>query len=249
MNGDSTGLDATVLVTGASRGIGKAIALRAAQDGFDVVVHCRSRLNEAEAVAEQVRTHGRQARVLAFDVADREASAAALTADVEAHGAYYGVVCNAGIARDTAFPAMTGEEWDSVVHTNLDAFYNVLNPLVMPMVRRRKPGRIVTLSSVSGLVGNRGQTNYSAAKAGIIGATKALALELASRGITVNCVAPGLIDTEMLTAEVVENALKLIPANRLGKPEEVAAAVSFLLSDQAGYITRQVISINGGMVG
>lgn len=249
MNGDSTGLDATVLVTGASRGIGKAIALRAAQDGFDVVVHCRSRLNEAEAVAEQVRTHGRQARVLAFDVADREASAAALTADVEAHGAYYGVVCNAGIARDTAFPAMTGEEWDSVVHTNLDAFYNVLNPLVMPMVRRRKPGRIVTLSSVSGLVGNRGQTNYSAAKAGIIGATKALALELASRGITVNCVAPGLIDTEMLTAEVVENALKLIPANRLGKPEEVAAAISFLLSDQAGYITRQVISINGGMVG
>jgi 3-oxoacyl-[acyl-carrier protein] reductase len=168
---------------------------------------------------------------------------------VDAHGAYYGVVCNAGIARDTAFPAMTGEEWDSVVHTNLDAFYNVLNPLVMPMVRRRKPGRIVTLSSVSGLVGNRGQTNYSAAKAGIIGATKALALELASRGITVNCVAPGLIDTEMLTAEVVENALKLIPANRLGKPEEVAAAVAFLLSDQAGYITRQVISINGGMVG
>lgn len=249
MNGDSTGLDATVLVTGASRGIGKAIALRAAQDGFDVVVHCRSRLNEAEAVAEQVRAHGRQARVLAFDIADREAVAAALTADVEAHGAYYGVVCNAGIARDTAFPAMTGEEWDSVVHTNLDAFYNVLNPLVMPMVRRRKPGRIVTLSSVSGLVGNRGQTNYSAAKAGIIGASKALALELASRGITVNCVAPGLIDTEMLTAEVVENALKLIPANRLGKPEEVAAAVAFLLSDQAGYITRQVISINGGMVG
>ena len=249
MNGDSTGLDATVLVTGSSRGIGKAIALRAAQDGFDVVVHCRNRLTEAEAVAEQVRAQGRQARVLAFDIADREAAAAALTADVEAHGAYYGVVCNAGIARDTAFPAMTGEEWDSVVHTNLDAFYNVLNPLVMPMVRRRKPGRIVTLSSVSGLVGNRGQTNYSAAKAGIIGATKALALELASRGITVNCVAPGLIDTEMLTTEVVENALKLIPANRLGKPEEVAAAVAFLLSDQAGYITRQVISINGGMVG
>jgi 3-oxoacyl-[acyl-carrier protein] reductase len=249
MNGDSTGLDATVLVTGASRGIGKAIALRAAQDGFDVVVHCRSRLNEAEAVAEQVRTCGRQARVLAFDIADRAAAAEALTADVEAHGAYYGVVCNAGIARDTAFPAMTGEEWDSVIHTNLDAFYNVLNPLVMPMVRRRKPGRIVTLSSVSGLVGNRGQTNYSAAKAGIIGASKALALELASRGITVNCVAPGLIDTEMLTAEVVEQALKLIPANRLGRPEEVAATVAFLLSDQAGYITRQVISVNGGLVG
>ena len=243
------GMDTTVLVTGASRGIGRAIALRAAQDGFDVVVHYRSRAEEAEAVAAQVRALGRQARVLGFDIADREAAAQALTADVDAHGAYYGVVCNAGIACDTAFPAMTGDEWDRVVHTNLDGFYNVLNPLVMPMVRRRKPGRIVTLSSVSGLVGNRGQTNYSAAKAGIIGATKALALELASRNITVNCVAPGLVDTEMLNEEVIEHAMKLIPANRLGRPEEVAAAVAFLLSADAGYITRQVISVNGGMVG
>lgn len=247
--GRGMGMDTTVLVTGASRGIGRAIALRAAQDGFDVVVHYRSRVEEAEAVAAQVRALGRQARVLGFDIADREAAAQALTADVDAHGAYYGVVCNAGIACDTAFPAMTGEEWDRVVHTNLDGFYNVLNPLVMPMVRRRKPGRIVTLSSVSGLVGNRGQTNYSAAKAGIIGATKALALELASRGITVNCVAPGLIDTEMLSTEVVEHAMKLIPANRLGRPEEVAATVAFLLSADAAYITRQVISVNGGMVG
>ncbi|KGM54213.1 3-ketoacyl-ACP reductase [Lysobacter daejeonensis GH1-9] len=243
------GMDTTVLVTGASRGIGRAIALRVAQDGHDVVVHYRSRVEEAEAVAAQVRALGRQARVLGFDIADRAAAAQALTADVEAHGAYYGVVCNAGIACDTAFPAMTGEEWDRVVHTNLDGFYNVLNPLVMPMVRRRKPGRIVTLSSVSGLVGNRGQTNYSAAKAGIIGATKALSLELASRGITVNCVAPGLVDTEMLSEEVIEHAMKLIPANRLGRPEEVAAAVAFLLSADAGYITRQVISVNGGMVG
>ncbi|WP_198032515.1 3-oxoacyl-ACP reductase FabG [Lysobacter daejeonensis] len=242
-------MDTTVLVTGASRGIGRAIALRVAQDGHDVVVHYRSRVEEAEAVAAQVRALGRQARVLGFDIADRAAAAQALTADVEAHGAYYGVVCNAGIACDTAFPAMTGEEWDRVVHTNLDGFYNVLNPLVMPMVRRRKPGRIVTLSSVSGLVGNRGQTNYSAAKAGIIGATKALSLELASRGITVNCVAPGLVDTEMLSEEVIEHAMKLIPANRLGRPEEVAAAVAFLLSADAGYITRQVISVNGGMVG
>lgn len=238
----------TVLVTGASRGIGRAVALRIARDGFDVVVHCRSRIEEAQAVVADIQALGRQARVLMFDVSDREAARTALEADVEAHGAYYGVVCNAGIARDGAFPAMPAEDWDAVVHTNLDSFYNVLHPLVMPMVRRRKPGRIVTLSSVSGLVGNRGQTNYSAAKAGIIGATKALALELASRAITVNCVAPGLIETEMVNEEVLEHALKLIPAGRMGQPDEVAHAVPFLLSESAGYITRQVISVNGGMV-
>lgn len=238
----------TVLVTGASRGIGRAVALRIARDGFDVVVHCRSRIEEAQAVVADIQALGRQARVLMFDVSDREAARTALEADVEAYGAYYGVVCNAGIARDGAFPAMPAEDWDAVVHTNLDSFYNVLHPLVMPMVRRRKPGRIVTLSSVSGLVGNRGQTNYSAAKAGIIGATKALALELASRAITVNCVAPGLIETEMVNEEVLEHALKLIPAGRMGQPDEVAHAVSFLLSESAGYITRQVISVNGGMV-
>jgi 3-oxoacyl-[acyl-carrier protein] reductase len=238
----------TVLVTGASRGIGRAVALRIARDGFDVVVHCRSRIEEAQSVVADIQALGRQARVLMFDVSDREAARTALEADVEAHGAYYGVVCNAGIARDGAFPAMPAEDWDAVVHTNLDSFYNVLHPLVMPMVRRRKPGRIVTLSSVSGLVGNRGQTNYSAAKAGIIGATKALALELASRAITVNCVAPGLIETEMVNEEVLEHALKLIPAGRMGQPDEVAHAVSFLLSESAGYITRQVISVNGGMV-
>jgi len=238
----------TVLVTGASRGIGRAVALRIARDGFDVVVHCRSRIEEAQDVVAQIQALGRQARVLMFDVSDRDAARSALEADVEAHGAYYGVVCNAGIARDGAFPAMPAEDWDAVVHTNLDSFYNVLHPVVMPMVRRRKPGRIVTLSSVSGLVGNRGQTNYSAAKAGIIGATKALALELASRAITVNCVAPGLIETEMVNQEVLDHALKLIPAGRMGQPEEVAHAVSFLLSESAGYITRQVISVNGGMV-
>ncbi|NTX35602.1 3-oxoacyl-ACP reductase FabG [Myxococcus sp. CA051A] len=239
----------SVLVTGSSRGIGRAVALRLARDGFDVVVHCRAKVEEAEAVAAQVRELGRASRVLRFDVADRAETEKALLADVEAHGCYYGVVCNAGITRDNAFPAMPPEDWDAVIHTNLDAFYNVLNPLSMPMVRRRKPGRIVTLSSVSGLTGNRGQVNYSAAKAGIIGATKALAVELASRGITVNCVAPGLIDTEMVEPHIVEEALKLIPAKRLGRPEEVAAAVSFLMSEDAGYVTRQVISVNGGLFG
>lgn len=246
---NSTDSRRTVLVTGASRGIGRAIAERLGRDGYAVVVHYRRGQAEAEAVAGGIREMGGEARLLGFDVADRAAAAAALTADIEAHGAYYGVVCNAGIARDNAFPAMSGEDWDAVIHTNLDAFYNVLNPLVMPMVRRRAPGRIITLASVSGLVGNRGQANYSAAKAGIIGATKALAVELAKRAITVNCIAPGLIDTEMLSPEIVEEALTMVPARRLGRPEEVAALAAFLLSDEAAYITRQVISVNGGMVG
>jgi 3-oxoacyl-[acyl-carrier protein] reductase len=237
----------SVLVTGSSRGIGKAIALRLARDGYDVVLHCLSRRDEADAVAQTIMASGRNARVLQFDIGQREIAAEALLADIEQHGCYYGVVCNAGIARDNAFPAMPGEDWDIVLKTNLDGFYNVLNPLVMPMVRRRSPGRIVTLASVSGLVGNRGQVNYSAAKAGIIGATKALAVELASRGITVNCVAPGLIDTDMIDGLPLEEAMKLIPARRVGKPEEVAAAVGFLMADDAAYITRQVISVNGGL--
>lgn len=240
-------MSGTVLVTGSSSGIGRAIALRLARAGHDIVVHCRASREKAEAVAAAVRELGRAARVLQFDVADRAACRAALEADIEAHGAYYGVVCNAGIARDNAFPAMTGEEWDGVVHTNLDAFYNVLHPVTMPMVQRRKPGRIVTLASVSGLLGNRGQANYSAAKAGIMGATKALAVELAKRNITVNCVAPGLVDTDMLPDEVREEALKMIPMRRVAAPEEVAALVAFLMSEEASYITRQVISVNGGM--
>ncbi|MFS8978024.1 3-oxoacyl-ACP reductase FabG [Cupriavidus necator] len=239
----------TVLVTGSSRGIGRAIALRLARDGYDVVVHCRTSRDEADSVADAVRACGRKSRVLCFDVARRDEAAAVLLADIAAHGCYYGVVCNAGLARDAAFPAMSGAEWDEVIHTNLDAFYNVLNPVVMPMVQRRQPGRIVTLSSVSGLVGNRGQANYSAAKAGIIGATKALAIELAKRAITVNCVAPGLIDTDMVEQHVRDEALRMIPARRLGTPDEVAATVAFLMSPDAGYITRQVISVNGGMFG
>jgi 3-oxoacyl-[acyl-carrier protein] reductase len=238
----------TVLVTGSSRGIGRAIALRAARDGFDVVVHCRSARSEADAVAAAVRAVGRGARVLQFDVADRALCAQLLEADMAAHGAYYGVVCNAGMVSDAAFPAMEPEQWDSVLRGNLDAFYNVLRPVVMPMVRRRSTGRIVTLSSVSGLMGNRGQVNYSAAKAGVIGATKALAVELGKRQITVNCVAPGLIDTGMTSHDVpVEEILKAIPAHRMGTAEEVAAVVSFLLSREASYVTRQVIAVNGGL--
>ena len=240
--------DLTVLVTGASRGIGRAIAMRLAKDGFNIVVHCRSRIEEAEQLCTEIRTMGVEARCLSFDIADRATCAELLLQDVETHGAYYGVVCNAGIARDNAFPAMTGDEWDSVIHTNLDGFYNVLQPLVMPMVRRRRPGRIVTLASVSGIAGNRGQTNYSAAKAGIMAASKSLALELAKRDITVNCVAPGLIETDMVSQELADEAIKMIPLRRMGQADEVAALVSFLISDQAAYITRQVISVNGGLV-
>jgi 3-oxoacyl-[acyl-carrier protein] reductase len=218
-----------------------------ARDGYDIVVHCHSRRDEAERVAQATMELGGQARVLQFDISDRAAAAAALTADIAQHGCYYGVVCNAGVVRDSSFPTMSGEDWDVVLQTNLDGFYNVLNPLIMPMVRRRAAGRIVTVASVSGLIGNRGQVNYSAAKAGIIGATKALALELAKRDITVNCVAPGLIETEMIKDLPREEAVKLIPARRIGKPAEVAAAVSFLLSEDAAYITRQVISVNGGL--
>jgi 3-oxoacyl-[acyl-carrier protein] reductase len=243
----SVNSDKSVLVTGSSRGIGKAIALRLGREGYQVVVHCRSQRAEADAVAAAIVDGGGSARVLQFDISAREATAEALAADIALHGCYYGVVCNAGVARDTAFPAMSGEEWDQVIGTNLDGFFNVLNPLVMPMIQRRAPGRIVTMASVSGLVGNRGQVNYSAAKAGIIGATKALALELAKRAITVNCVAPGLIDTDMLDDAPLDEIMKLIPARRVGRPEEVAAAVSYLLSEDAGYVTRQVISVNGGL--
>lgn len=238
----------TVLVTGSSRGIGRAIALRVAREGYDVVIHCRTRRAEADAVAAEIVALGRAARVLQFDVTDRAACAELLSKDIEANSTYYGVVCNAGLAHDVAFPAMSGEAWDSVIHSNLDAFYNVLQPLIMPMVRRRAPGRIVTLSSVSGLVGNRGQVNYSAAKAGIIGASKALAIELAKRQITVNCVAPGLIETEMVEEHVpLEEILKMIPMQRTGTADEVAGVVSFLLSPDAAYITRQVIAVNGGL--
>ena len=237
----------TVLVTGSSRGIGKAIALRLARDGYEVVLHGRTATSALAAVQSEIVAMGGQARQLAFDVCDRSAAAAAVQQDIAGHGAYYGLVCNAGVARDGAFPALSGEDWDQVMSTNVDGFYNVLQPAIMPMIRRRQPGRIVAISSVSGVIGNRGQVNYSAAKAAIIGASKALAVELASRQITVNCVAPGLIRTDMTASAPIDEALKLIPAGRVGEPDEVAGIVAFLLGTEAAYITRQVIGVNGGL--
>lgn len=237
-----------VLVTGASKGIGAAIAVSLSKSGFMVVIHYMSDQKGARNTLEKIVSRGGQGRLIQFDISNREQCRECIEQDIQIHGAYYGVICNAGIARDTAFPAMTDQEWDGVIHTNLDSFYNVLKPCVMPMVQHRKGGRIITFSSVSGIMGNRGQTNYCAAKAGIIGATKALALELAKRKITVNCVAPGLINTGMVEEHVKEHALAQIPLRRMGEPEEVAALVSFLMSDSASYITRQVISVNGGLV-
>jgi 3-oxoacyl-[acyl-carrier protein] reductase len=236
-----------VLVTGASKGIGAAIAEALGRERFTVIVHYRSDAEGAERTAAAIRANGAVARLVAFDVGDRRATRAAIEADIAANGAYYGVVLNAGVHRDNMFPMLTERDWDEVLRTDLDGFYNVLQPCVMPMIEARAGGRIVTLSSVSGLLGNRGQVNYSAAKAGIIGATKALALELAKRKITVNCIAPGLIDNAELAAEEKKRLLDLIPARRLGKPEEVASLVAYLLSDSAAYVTRQVIAIDGGL--
>ena len=239
-----------VLVTGSSRGIGRAVALRLARDGFAVVTHAVRNLEAARAAAaECAALSGLPVQeALAFDLADRAAVAATLEADMAAHGVYFGVVANAGINADAPFPLLEGEAWDRVVGTDLTGLYNLLKPIVMPMVSGRVRGRIVALSSVSGLVGNRGQVNYSAAKAGVIGAVKALAVELAKRGITVNAVAPGVIETEMAaTIEFQDEVKRAIPMRRFGTPEEVAAVVAFLFRDEAAYVTRQVISVNGGL--
>ena len=240
----------SVLVTGASKGIGRAIALKLAADGLTLGVHYHRDAAGAQATLEAIEQAGGNGRLLSFDVGNRAQCREVLEQDMAAHGPWYGVVSNAGIARDGAFPALSDEDWDSVIHTNLDSFYNVIHPCIMPMIGTRKGGRIITLSSVSGVMGNRGQVNYSAAKAGIIGATKALAVELAKRNITVNCIAPGLIDTGMLEMEeaALKEAMASIPMKRMGQADEVAGLASYLMSDIAGYVTRQVISINGGML-
>ena len=237
-----------ILVTGSSRGIGKAIALRLAGEGFAVTIHCRNRLEEAAAVAKAIIDAGGQADLTSFDVRDRTAAAEKLAELTQKHGAYWGVVLNAGIVRDNTFAAIEPADWTDVVDTSLSGFYNVLHPLVMPMVRLRQGGRVVLLASVAGVAGNRGQTNYSAAKAGLIGAGKALAVELAPRGITVNSVAPGLIDTDMTKDLDKSHIMPAIPMGRAGTAEEVAGVVAFLCSPSAAYVTRQVIGVNGGLV-
>jgi 3-oxoacyl-[acyl-carrier protein] reductase len=236
-----------VLVTGASRGIGRAVAVRLARAGFAIAINYRERHKAAEETRAAIEDAGGTAALLPFDVSDRAACAAALEADLAANGSYFGVVCNAGVHADGPFPGLTGEAWDRVIRTNLDGFYNVLHPLVMPMVRARRGGRIVTIASTSGVKGNRGQVNYSASKAGLIGATRSLALELAKRQITVNSVAPGLIQTEMVEGLPLEELSRLIPMRRLGTAEEVAGVVAFLCSDEAAYVTGQVLSVDGGL--
>ena len=233
------------MITGSSRGIGASIA-RCLAGEYEVVLHARSESDELLKMASELGV-----KFITFDVADTAAAKEAIEADMEANGVYYGVVLNAGITRDNTFVGLSDEEWFDVIDVNLNGFYNVLRPALMPMIRARKPARIVTLSSVSGVIGNRGQVNYSASKAGIIGASKALAVELAGRGITVNCVAPGLIKTDMseeiLNSDFLDEVLKAIPAKRAGEAGEVAGLVKFLLSDEASYITRQVIGVNGGL--
>jgi 3-oxoacyl-[acyl-carrier protein] reductase len=235
------------LVTGGSGGIGAAICLRLAADGHHVIVHANRSREKADAVVANILAAGGSAEAVAFDITDRVATASALETLIEA-GAIQILVNNAGIHDDAVFPGMSGAQWDSVLDVSLNGFFNVTQPLTMPMIRTRW-GRIISISSVAGITGNRGQVNYSAAKGALHAATKSLALELASRNVTVNAVAPGIIATEMIAGAFDAEAIKtLVPMKRAGKPEEVADLVAFLASDRSAYISGQVISINGGMV-
>ncbi len=232
-------------MTGASRGIGKASALYLAENGYDIVLHCSKNAERLNDLKTEIQSKGVSCTTLAFDISDRAACEKALLNDIESGRIYWGVVLNAGIAIDNPFPALEADEWDRVLRTNLDGFYNVLKPIIMPMIQARR-GRIVVMSSISGQCGNRGQVNYSASKAGLIGAAKALAQEVAKRKITVNCIAPGIIETDM-TSEIPEEAVKQIPLKRMGTTKEVASLVNYLLSEDSGYITGQVIGVNGGL--
>ena len=234
-----------VLVTGASRGIGKETALYLASNGYNIVLHCSNDVTRLDNLKKEIESKAVQARALAFDIKNRAQVEQVLTNDIEVNGMYYGVVLNAGIVKDNPFPAMEEDEWDDVLRTNLDGFYNVLKPLIMPFIQQKK-GRIVVMSSISGQCGNRGQVNYSASKAGLIGAAKALSQEVAKRKITVNCIAPGIIETDM-TEDLPEEAVKQIPMRRMGQAKEVASLVNYLMSEDAGYITGQVIGVNGGL--
>ena len=240
-------MEKQILITGSSRGIGRETALYLAKNGYDIVLHCNSNKQKAQEVLTEVKAFGVKGRILQFNIKDREECKKVLERDIEENGIYYGVVLNAGIARDNVFPILEEDEWDDVINTNLGGFYNVLKPIVMPMIEKRIKGRIVAMSSVSGLCGNRGQVNYSASKAGIIGAVKALSQELAKRGITVNAVAPGVIETDMIKDLPVDEVRKAIPMKRFGKAKEVASLVNYLISEDAAYITGQVISVNGGL--
>ena len=239
-----------VLVTGAGTGLGKAIAIELCKNDFEVVLHYRSSKSGIEDALSRINELGKKATSLCFDITNREQCKQILEQDIEQNGSYFGIVCNAGITKDAAFPMMTDDDWDSVVRTNIDGFYNVVKPCIMPMIAAHEGGRIIAISSVSGIMGNRGQVNYSASKAALIGAVKALALEVAKRNITVNAVARGLIDTQMteLDETVKKEILEMIPLKRMGKPQDVADTVAFLMSDKANYITRQVISVNGGLL-
>ncbi len=237
----------SILITGASGSIGLAISKKIIANGYDAVMCYNKNDSFIDDIKNYAKDYNVNIRFLKIDVSNREESKNILLKDIEENSSYYGIVLSSGITMDNAFPAMTGEEWDRVIDINLKSFYNIVNPVIMPMIRNKNGGRIIAISSISGIVGNRGQVNYSASKAGLIGAVKSLAIELGKRNITVNCIAPGVIESEMINDEIIEHAKNMIALKRIGKPEDIANAVSFLLSEEANYITKQVISVDGGM--